>query len=130
VEYSLDDINKEQGGDLGWFARGAMVQTFEEAAFALEVGEISPPVQTDFGWHILESLGKDDLLLDPTAYNQLLNEAFSVWLAEKATEYQPIVNEEWTKFIPSEPSLPADYLAYIQSLTLEQPQLPPEVPQE
>lgn len=130
AEYSLDDINKEQGGDLGWFARGAMVQSFDEAAFALEVGETSGPVQTDFGWHILESLGKDDLLLDPSAYDQLLNETFGIWLAEKEIEYQPIINEEWIKFVPSEPSLPADYLAYIQSLTLEQPQLPPEVPQE
>ena len=63
-EYSLDDVNKESGGDLGWFASGMMVQAFDEAAFALEVGEISDPIQTDFGWHILESLGKDDLLLN------------------------------------------------------------------
>lgn len=41
------------GGQLGWFTRGMMVPDFEEAAFALEVGEVSPPVQTQFGWHVV-----------------------------------------------------------------------------
>jgi parvulin-like peptidyl-prolyl isomerase len=128
AEYSLDTSNKDQGGDLDWFTRGAMVQPFEEAAFALEVGEISDPVQTDFGWHILECLGKDDLLLDPSSYQQLQNQAYSEWMAEKEAKYQPIINDNWSKYVPSEPALPAEYLAYIQSITLEQPELPADIP--
>lgn len=128
AEYSIDTSNKDNGGDLDWFSRGAMVQPFEEAAFALEVGEISDPVQTDFGWHILESLGKDDLLLDTSAYEQLRNQAFSDWLTEKELQYQPIINEDWVKYVPTEPALPQEYLTYIQSLTMEQPPLPPDVP--
>jgi peptidyl-prolyl cis-trans isomerase D len=128
AEYSLDTSNKENGGDLDWFSRGAMVQPFEEAAFALEVGDISDPVQTDFGWHILESLGKDDLLLDPSAYQQLRNQAFTDWITEKETLYQPIIHDNWSKYVPSEPAIPQDYLAYIQSISVEQPLLPPGVP--
>lgn len=41
------------GGDLGFFSRGMMVPEFDEASFTLEVGELSEPVQTQFGWHLL-----------------------------------------------------------------------------
>lgn len=42
-----------QGGDLGYFTRGRMVPQFDKVAFELPVGELSTPVQTQFGWHIL-----------------------------------------------------------------------------
>ena len=41
------------GGQLGWFGPGMMVAPFEEAVVALEVGEVSEPVQTQFGWHVI-----------------------------------------------------------------------------
>jgi len=42
------------GGSLGWFSKGMMVQPFEEAVVAMEVGQISAPVQTQFGWHVIK----------------------------------------------------------------------------
>jgi peptidyl-prolyl cis-trans isomerase C len=53
AQYSLDG-SKEQGGDLGFFTAEEMVDPFSEAAFALEVGEVSEPVQTQFGWHLIK----------------------------------------------------------------------------
>ena len=43
-----------RGGELGWFGKGAMVPTFEEAVIALDVGAISEPIQTQFGWHVIK----------------------------------------------------------------------------
>lgn len=53
-EYSTDPGSGAMGGSLGSFERGRMVPAFEKAAFSLEVGEISEPVQSDFGYHIIK----------------------------------------------------------------------------
>lgn len=53
-KYSKDPGSAAQGGDLGWFTRQQMVQPFAEAAFALKLGEISQPVRTQFGLHLIK----------------------------------------------------------------------------
>lgn len=51
---SLDKASGTRGGDLGWFTEDRMVADFSKAAFALDKGDISKPVKTNFGWHIIE----------------------------------------------------------------------------
>ena len=53
-ELSSDPGSKADGGDLGWFAKDRMVQTFADAAFKLDVGQISEPVKSQFGWHVIK----------------------------------------------------------------------------
>jgi peptidyl-prolyl cis-trans isomerase D len=57
---SADLVSARQGGSLGRFTRGQMVTPFEEAAFSLPIDAISEPVQTDFGWHLIQVTARDD----------------------------------------------------------------------
>ncbi|MDX1624322.1 MAG: peptidylprolyl isomerase [Gemmatimonadota bacterium] len=57
-EVSEDTLTASRGGDLGWFPRGRMVPSFEEAAFGARRGEIVGPVETPFGYHLIQVLDK------------------------------------------------------------------------
>jgi len=57
-QYSADPSAKRNKGDLGYFTWGAMVDEFQEAAFSMEPGEVSPPVKSQFGYHIIKVVDK------------------------------------------------------------------------
>ena len=65
--HSEDETNAENGGDLGSFGRGRMVPEFENAAFALAAGEISDPVRSPFGYHVINVTEKQEEVTQPFA---------------------------------------------------------------
>jgi peptidyl-prolyl cis-trans isomerase C len=64
-----------ESGDLGYFARGQMVKPFEDAAFALEKGKISDPVQTEYGWHVLKV--EDKRNREPPSFDEVKDQITS-----------------------------------------------------
>ncbi len=56
-EFSLDSGSAKRDGNLGYFGRGKMVKEFEKSAFNLQTGQISEPVKTQYGYHIIKRLG-------------------------------------------------------------------------
>jgi parvulin-like peptidyl-prolyl isomerase len=89
AELSNDTSNKDNGGDLGWFGKGAMVKEFEEAVFALPVGQVSQPVKTSFGYHIIRVDEKDaNRPLEGQALETAKGDAYRTWLeSEKSSHH-------------------------------------------
>ena len=84
--------SKEAGGNLGEFGRGQMVPEFEEAAFALEVGVVSDPVKTQFGYHIIRTNAKGEA--KPIAYSEARESVYRKLLADKQqAAYRSRVNQ-------------------------------------
>jgi parvulin-like peptidyl-prolyl isomerase len=113
IEVSTDSGSGANGGDLGWFGRGRMVPAFEEAAFALEIGEVSDPVQSDFGWHIIQKLGQEIRPIDDATYNQMKQTIFNEWLTAERDAADIQTDDTWGEVYPETPIIPPEYLALL-----------------
>ena len=106
-QYSTDTSNKTTCGDLGWFGKGKMVAAFEQAVFSMKIGQISQPVKSDFGYHVIQLLGHEVRPLDATGFNDYKTTTFNNAItADEAklvvTRYANTVET----VVPTEPILP------------------------
>jgi parvulin-like peptidyl-prolyl isomerase len=113
IELSTDTGSSANGGDLGWFGRGQMVPEFEEVAFNLEIDEISYPVQSDFGWHIIKKVGQEVRPIDDTTFNQLKQNLFSEWLTNQRIKSTIETDDTWSNVYPNTPGIPQEYQAML-----------------
>lgn len=80
-KYSTDTATASKGGDLGWFGAGEMDSDFEKAAYQLKVNEISDPVKTSYGYHIIQVTGKKE----KKPYNEMKKEVLQKYKESKVT---------------------------------------------
>ncbi len=106
---SIDTGSKDRGGDLGWFNNSTMVAEFSTAAFQLKVGEISQPVKSQFGWHIIQVLGHEMRPLTDAGYKQARQAKFQEFIKGLQDKYSWTIYEIWGEMVPTTPDIPAQY---------------------
>jgi foldase protein PrsA len=97
-EYSTDTASIESGGDLGFFGEGSMVAEFEKAAFSMKVDEISEPVKSEYGYHIIKVTDKQEASeakfddskeeIKGILFDEKMATEYTTWLEEKKEEYK------------------------------------------
>ncbi|MBT2602592.1 peptidylprolyl isomerase [Peribacillus frigoritolerans] len=98
AEYSTDTETADNGGSLGYFGKGDMVEEFEDVAFDLDINKVSDPVKTEYGYHIIKVTGKKEAkkanledskdVIKETLLSERLQEEYPVWLAEVKKDHE------------------------------------------
>lgn len=104
-QHSTDPASAEKAGELGFFSPGELVPEFEAGAAALEIGEVSDPVQSQFGWHVIRVTDRRPLELDEVR-DQIVNElggaeeeeAWSSWVRTAYRDADVKVNPRFGEF--------------------------------
>ena len=104
-ELSEDTGSAPAGGDLNWFEPDQMVPEFAEACRTLEIGEISDPVQTQYGFHIIQKLGQADIPMTSSQWETARQQAFTEFLATLRDESDVVITEGWEAKVPTTPNL-------------------------
>ena len=103
-KYSDDETTKNSGGNLGYFTKGMMVKEFEDAAYLLSVNEVSKPVKTIYGWHLIKITEKKPVSFDESKDRIIAmisakkkKEAFDAMIAKLKEKYEVKISNEFAK---------------------------------
>lgn len=98
------DSTASSGGDLGWFTEGTMVQAFNDVAFNQEVGTISDPVQSDFGWHLIQVIAHEEHPLTSSQYDTAVDNAYQTWLDGYSEQLDINLDGYNVDMVPTDPA--------------------------
>lgn len=122
AQVSTDTSNKDKGGDLGWFGSGVMDADFQKAAFALKIGEISQPVKTSYGFHIIQLLGRQVHPFTSSEYDQAKSKFYSDWLTKAKADKKVQEFDVWKTNVPTDPTVNPQVQSLLNQLQAAQQQ--------
>lgn len=101
--YSTDEGSAVNGGNLDWSPISNYVPEFGEVAASLPIGEISEPVQSEFGYHIIQVIGREEREVTGQQLQSTRNRLFDTWLEELRAEQEEdiSISDDWTSYVPS-----------------------------
>lgn len=103
LEYSEDQNSRESSGDLGWKTLDDMVRFLGQmglAAFSAQVDEVVGPIESQYGWHLLRIVDRQDREILETAYQEAVDNAFETWIDDLTTEAEITVVDDWQDHLP------------------------------
>jgi len=101
---STDTGSGSRGGSLGWAAAANFVTPFKDAVETLPLGEISAPVRSEFGYHIIQVLDRERRDVPEGSLNQRRGEQFRAWLDTQRLIAQIVRREGWQELVPNSPT--------------------------
>lgn len=93
-ELSKDTGSANNGGDLGFVPKGRFVKPVDDAVFSLPLHKISEPIKSDFGWHIIEVVEREERELSPLDYRRNQRQAYTDWLTQARAA--ATIQDSWT----------------------------------
>lgn len=104
-DFSKDTGSGANGGDLGWQPVSNFVDEFADAVTNQEIGVVGEPVKTEFGYHIIEVIAREELPLTGSQIEQKKQTVYSEWLASTRETAAITTNDIWKERVPTEPVL-------------------------
>lgn len=103
---STDTGSGAQGGELNWAAVNGFVQPFADAVLEAPIGEIIGPIESEFGWHIIQVRAREDREITEDALNQAKDNRFATWLEDlrDSEETSVEISSIWTDHVPTDPA--------------------------
>jgi peptidyl-prolyl cis-trans isomerase D len=104
---SIDTGSKASGGDLGWFGNDSTTVPSEitSAAFSMKIGAISKPIKSTSGYYVIQLLGHEVRPLTDQQYQTEVSNAFTTWLTQRRDASKVVINNGWTNYVPTTPTL-------------------------
>lgn len=105
AELSQDVTTAQQGGDMGWISKGQKELPLEQAAFSLEIGALSQPIETSSGYYVIQVIARRDHIRTADEYKSATDQAFQTFLTNLRETYGVKIYDYWQERVPTEPSL-------------------------